>query len=389
MTPIRGRELLHENNTKRLLSMIYSQQPISRVAMARALHLNKSTVSALYNELDEQGYVQMVGAGDSTNVGGRKPVLITINGRHGYLLSFDIGFNHLHIMANYFDGRVAFFRRIPTRGETIQQIISRIDTAIHEAADTLQTDQGLLGLCFSIHGIVDQETIINSPFIDMGDVDLVHDFTEKYQVPVVLENEANLAAIYERDFGQHTDTQNILVVSIHKGIGAGIILDDRLYRGTGGMAGEIGRSLLFTANDLTGQAVVEKKVEDYCSEDAIIDQIKALKHLDTLGRDEVVALYQAHDPATVATIHAFTQAIAKIIFNVATTLAPQTVCLNSPLIEAIPELLTKIQTAAQRLQIKQPISLMENTHYATLLGACSLLLRHVLDIADYQLTLRH
>ena len=61
---------------------------------------------------------------------------------------------------------------------------------------------------------------------------------------MILENEANLAAVFERDFGQAETAKDIVTISIHRGIGAGVIANGRLYRGWHGMAGEIGRNLL-------------------------------------------------------------------------------------------------------------------------------------------------
>ena len=384
MKQLKTQDLLHQRNTKLVLREMFNHQAISRVDIARQLRLNKSTVSSLYSELEKKGYTVEIGAGESTKVGGRRPVMLKINARHGYFLSFDLGFNHLHVMANYFNGDVVYFHRISTRGEAIQQILAAIDNEIQKAFQKIQTETGLLGICFSVHGVVSNNTVVTSPWVDLRGVDLVANFSAKYAVPVVLENEANLAAIYERDFNGTDGKENILMVSIHKGIGAGIIWNNQLYRGFNGTAGKIGRSLMVTDGNSAGSDKGQK-VEDYCSEDAIIDQIKEKKKLAHLVRDDVVKLDQANDTEVQTILANFSVAIARIIFNVATTLAPEAIYINSPLIEAIPRLMDQIKSAGSQLGIQQPVKLTNNSSYATMLGGCSLLLHQVLDMEDFDL----
>ncbi|MEE6717127.1 ROK family transcriptional regulator [Schleiferilactobacillus harbinensis] len=384
MEQLRRQDILHQHNIKLVLREMFNHQKISRVDIARRLKLNKSTVSNLYSELEERGYTLEVGSGESTKAGGRKPVLLTINTKFGYFLNFDLGFNHLHVMANYFNGDVAYFRRINTRDYSIHQILTVIDHEIQKSFRQVQTDEGLLGICFSIHGVVVNNKVVTSPWINMEDVNLVEYFTAKYAVPIILENEANLAAIYERDFNGAAGKENILMLSIHKGIGAGIIWNNRLYRGYNGTAGEIGRSLMFTdGNSLLNDK--KQKVEDYCSEDAIIDQIKEQKQLTTLIRDDVVRLDAEGDQEVKQILTSFSDSIARIIFNVTTTLAPEAIYINSPLIESIPRLMSQIQRALHQLGITQPVALTKNSSYATMLGGCSLILHRVMEMDDFDL----
>lgn len=384
MKQLNTQDLLHQHNIKQVLREIFNHQSISRVDISRRLQLNKSTVSSLYNELEEKGYTAEIGAGESTKVGGRRPVLLTINAHHGFFLSFDLGFNHLHVMANYFNGDVVYFRRVSTFGNSMRETLAIIDQEVQKSFQQIQTEEGLLGICFSIHGVVNDNIVVTSPWVDMADVDLPAYFGAKYGVPVVLENEANLAAIYERDFNGAAGKDNILMISIHKGIGAGIIWNNHLYRGFNGTAGEIGRTRLFT--DYQSVTTDEgRKVEDDCSEDAVIDQVKVQEHSDTLIREDVVKLDEAGNVAVREILTRFSAGIARIVSNVATTLAPEAIYINSPLIEAVPRLMSEIQFAGKQLGVQQPIKLTKNASYATMLGGCSMLLHRVLDMEDFDL----
>lgn len=377
-----GRELFHKQNLDLVLQQIFNNKIISRIDISRTLNLNKSTVSALYNELDEKGILKEVGSGESTSAGGRKPVLVKINERYGYTMNFDLGYRHLHVMGNYINGEVFYYQRIELGSRDIHKILEMIDNQIKLASQSNQTKHGLLGIGFSIHGIVQDNQVINSPFIDMDGVDLADHYSNEYHVPVILENEANLSGIYERDFNDGKDKDNIVAISIHKGIGAGIILNKKLYRGFNGEAGEIGRSLMFTENFTDNK---NDKVEDFCSEDAIIDQVEAQTKQEHLTREDLVQMNRDGDRVVQRELAHFTYAISRVIYNVAISFAPEELYLNSPLIEAIPALFDDIVANTGKLGMKIPIRLIVHSGYATLLGCCSVVTHRALNMDDYNL----
>ena len=146
MTNATGREQLHKRNLNLVLQQIFNNSIISRIDISHTLNLNKSTVSALYNELDKKGLLQEVGSGQSTNVGGRKPVLVKINEQYGYTISFDLGFRHLHVMGNYLNGEVFYYQRIELGSRDIQKILGMIDHQIKVSMQNDQTKRGLLGI---------------------------------------------------------------------------------------------------------------------------------------------------------------------------------------------------------------------------------------------------
>ena len=112
----------------------------------------------------------------------------------------------------------------------------------------MHTERGLIGVGVAIHGVVEDNCVRYTPFhTDLLEHDLATELTEELDVPVFLENEANLAAVYLRDFHDYDSEEtyrNYAVVNIHNGIGAGIIRNERLFRGLHGEAGEIGSQMI-------------------------------------------------------------------------------------------------------------------------------------------------
>lgn len=377
-----NRNQLHDQNLKLVLQQIFNNHPTSRIEISHQLHLNKSTVSSLYNTLMMGGYLSELGLGDASTVGGRKPTMVAINPEYGYTLTFDLGYRHLHVLATNLDGHVWKYDRIDVRGQSIHQMIARINHYIEDLQHEDTTTNGLLGICFSIHGIVNHNRVRTSPFIDMDGVDLEQLFTATYQVSVVLENEANLSAIYERDFNGAKRLNSSVTISIHRGIGAGIILNRELFRGEHGNAGEVGQTVASSDGSLTHPL----RIEDISSEDAIIRQVEEKKDLQNLDRAAIVKLYREHDIDLIPILHRFTVEISHLIYNTVRTLDPNAIFLNSPLIEEIPELLDQVQAEFHQLANADfPISLTTNARLATVLGGCSLITHRILELDGYEL----
>lgn len=383
-----NQDQLHSQNLKLVLQQIFNNQPTSRIEISHNLKLNKSTVSSLYRTLMEAGYLTELGLGEASTAGGRKPVLVGINGQYGYTMTFDLGYRHLHLIANDLNGGILRFDRINVKNRSIHEMIDLIKAFISNVQAADKTDHGLLGICFSIHGIVLNNEIRTSPWTDMDGVDLYKEFSNKYDVPVILENEANLSAIYERDFNGARDLDNMIAISIHRGIGAGVIMRKELFRGKNGEAGEIGRMMANVTSYPEGHSRPQH-VEDICSEDAIIARVEERKGLENLTREDLVRMYQKNDKDVIGIFMQFAVTIAELIHNVVSTLDPDAVFLNSPLIEEVPDLLKEIRKIYSKISLTEmPISVTSNARLATVLGGCSLITHHVLGLEEFEMNFK-
>jgi len=180
-----NRNQLHDQNLSFVLQQIFNNHPTSRIEISHQLNLNKSTISSLYNTLMAAGYLTELGLGEASTAGGRKPTLVEINRDYGYTLTFDLGFRHLHALVTFLDGHVWKYDRIETKGQSIQEMITTMRDYLDNLNQENTTSHGLLGICFSIHGIVMDNQVQTSPFIEMAGIDLEQVFGEAYQVPVV------------------------------------------------------------------------------------------------------------------------------------------------------------------------------------------------------------
>lgn len=379
------RNLSRINNRKLVLQQLFNNQETSQAEIARQLNLNKSTVSSIYTELDEAGLIEEVRQGESTSSGGRKPNMVRLNPNYGFVASFNIGTAYMASMFNYINGEIIRYDRKSIKKFDILTIMQMVKESIKEMQEYDQTKQGLLAIAFSIHGIVYHNQVIDSPFLDLDGIDLEKYFEKEFGVPVVLENEANLSAVFENDYSAGEGIQDLITISIHRGIGVGIIANGQLYRGNRGLAGEIGRTLMTNRFDKGSTKLV--KMESLCSEDAIINQVKEAKGIIELTSDELIRLYH-YDSQVLQIFDQAAELIAEAAFNAIVSFGPQEVYFNSTLFEDIPELYEQIRDKLINFNVSSPIKMIIGSRMTSLLGAGSLAIHRALEMTQYQLKMR-
>lgn len=376
------RNLSRIRNRKLILQQLFNHRETSRAEISRQLNLNKSTVSSIYTELKDEGYIKDVRQGKSTSSGGRKPNLICLNRNYGFVASFSIGTGYMTSMFNYVNGETILYNRQYIEHFDILHIMQIIEKNIQKVQAVDTTLHGLLAIGFSIHGIVSNNKVLDSPFLQLDGIDLKKYYEKEFNVPVILENEANLSAVFENDYSVNSVIQDLVVISIHRGIGMGVIANRTLYRGYRGMAGEIGRTLVLDERDPQKHHLV--KIESLCSEDAIISQVKAAKHLDNITSNQLIQLY--HNDTEVQQI--FERAIkllAEVTYNSFVAYGPEKIYFNATLFEDIPEVYAKIKEQLIKLGVSLPIQMVKGSRMTSLFGASSLAIRRALGLDNYLL----
>lgn len=375
-----NRDLNRLANLKVVKQQLFNQAAISRAEIARNVNLHKSTISSIFTELDREGYIKHLGRGESTGSGGRKPELFTINAQYGYVACFNITYAHLYVMLLYVNGQEISYQREKLPNHDILTVMELINRHLKRGAEIDDTEHGLLGISFSIHAVVDHNQIIHSPYYDLHGIDLQQYFANHYHVPVIIGNEANLAAIYERDYAEPKNSANFIVLSIHRGPGIGVIANHQLFSGYQGMVGELGSVVL---PNRKGQM---QEVGDYLSVDFLQDQLNAAlgttdADYSTLHSFDVSGENSVFNDAT----DQFAHLTSQVLFNLRMLYGPKSIFINSPLIEAMPTLSKKIIHQAAEDNVQVPIKIIEGSCYVSLLGAAAAIIRQVLDLQNVPL----
>jgi predicted NBD/HSP70 family sugar kinase/biotin operon repressor len=234
--------LLRELNEQAVLETIFREGPITRPELAGRTGLSRPAVSAAVRRLEQAGLVGAAGARDGRR--GRKPMSYVVSDRAGFVVGIDIGGANVRVGAANIFGELICDEREPTAKETTRRTSTQIMAMVGDVVTRASADHDRpLAIGISTPGVVDQEaTRVTSLAYNLsadGDFDALSSIGERFGVPVLVENNVNLAAVGERWGGVARGVSTFAFVAIGAGVGMGIVIDDQLVRGAHGAAGEI------------------------------------------------------------------------------------------------------------------------------------------------------
>ncbi len=234
-------------NLSSIFKAIRKQGPISRIELTEITGCSAGTVSNHVRALIRKGFVIETKKGISS--GGRKPIQLMVNPNKAYIFSIEIEVDQIRIVMFDLEIKVVLKSIIPiiykdNYKKTLKQVFFEMDKMIEEK--NLELDN-LLGIGVAVPGLIDKEKDILefAPNLGWKNVYISKIFKDKFNLPVILDNEAKAAAIGEREF-IYPKIDNMVFVSINEGIGCGVILNGELYRGASGNAGEFGHIIIDT-----------------------------------------------------------------------------------------------------------------------------------------------
>lgn len=232
-----------------VFSVIRQTAPVPRIDIARITGLSPATVTSITADLISSGLIQEVPADaqPATQKRGRPRVNLKIRGAAHRVAGMKLSDKSITVTILDF------------AGETIADYSASSDVAIRSAAGTIRYLENTLdaalasagmrrsdisGVGIGIPGFIDTPTghVHWSPNITERDLPLQSMLCQTLGIPVFIDNDANLVAIAEQRFGLGKQARNFIVVSVEQGVGMGIVIDGKLYRGTRGRGAELGHT---------------------------------------------------------------------------------------------------------------------------------------------------
>ncbi|MFV2049394.1 ROK family protein [Metabacillus litoralis] len=269
-----NQHLVKKNNKALVLQLIMHREPISRADIAQISGLHKATVSSLVNELLEEELIYESGPGESS--GGRRPVILHFNKVAGYAIGIDIGANYVLSVLTDLKGNIVLEKNHAVTLTPYPTIMNLVKSMIQSLMTEMpQSRYGVVGIGVGVPGIVNKEgTVLLAPNLGWKNTNLKLDLEELFEVPVIVENEANAGAFCEQKFGAGKDYENMVYISAGIGIGVGIFLNRELYQGKNGFSGEMGHMII----DMNGKPCncgSKGCWEAYASEHALLEQAES------------------------------------------------------------------------------------------------------------------
>jgi glucokinase len=232
---------MRDINRSAILEIIRREGPISRTTIAKSLDVSLPTVMRIVDSLIEEEFVRLHGGTEWS--GGRRRPLLEFNADGYVVLGVDMGGTKMYGAISNLGGDVVDEVSVARHGtsgeESFNCLAASIDTLL--ASPKLE-GRRVRGIGVGAPGVtLHKEGIVKWAYtLGWENFPLKARLAERYSLPITVDNDVNLAALGELWFGAGQNAQNIVLVAIGTGIGAGIIIDGALYRGSHEASGEIG-----------------------------------------------------------------------------------------------------------------------------------------------------
>jgi len=234
--------LLRSINERTILELVRRRGPLSRAQVARDSGLSKPTVSLVLSTLLSVGLVREVGR--STGGKGPSAVLYELNPSAGWVVGIDVGRRWVRAAIADSSGAIAARRDERARVRSASTLIGQIGGVAHAlAAEAGLRWKHVTHATIGSPGVFDpaRGMVAMAPNLPgWGRHGLVEAVREVLGTNVTFENDVNLAALGERARGHGRGVRDFVYLWVGTGVGLGLVLDGKLYRGTRGAAGEIG-----------------------------------------------------------------------------------------------------------------------------------------------------
>lgn len=232
---------------QQVFERVRSAGQTSRVDVAKDLGISPGSVTQLTSELISAGLIVEAASPHDAHTRGRPPVALRIAPGAGYVVGMQLGdFTHSAVLADFAGTPICEYN-CPSSAqqhepEVLVREASSILNALLEKADLDVGQVSAVGV--GIAGVVDHEAgvIPWSPLLRRRNVALRDMLSDAMGLPVLIDNDTNMVTLAELWFGAGRGRQSFAVVTIEYGVGMGLVLDNRLYRGSGGLGLELGHT---------------------------------------------------------------------------------------------------------------------------------------------------
>ena len=389
---ILGASAIRAQHSRLILNLLWSEREISRAELARRTSLSRSTVSAIVSDLLSTGLVQEARTGVSS--GGRRPIMLEFRDQASSIVGIELGATHISCVLTDLrcNVRASWSAPAPVRDEP-EVALKKMTMAVRSVleADGVEPWQ-LVGIGVAVPSPVDKERpgeLLPLVLTKWAGYNITSHLQRSFKRPVFVDNDANLGALAELWWGAGSSSENLAYIKVATGIGAGLIIDGRIFRGSGGIAGEIGH----TSIDPNGpQCVCGLKgcLTTFIGTPALLERAEDELRASDSNRpppasiDELVKAALDGDPMSVELIRYASDKLGVGVAGMLNLLNPKTVILGGGLASAGHLVLDAVQRTIRNLSLPASISNTEIritglNEWGIALGAATLVLQGALE----------
>ncbi|GAQ16965.1 N-acetylglucosamine repressor [Oceanobacillus picturae] len=373
-------QLMKSVNKSIILNKVRTSEPISRAQIAKETKLTPPTVSSIVKELLEEGIIRESSLGESQ--GGRKPTMLHINLDAFYVIGVDAGPQRVTSILTDLAGNIIhradkqLFTPI-----TNEQFMKILKDAIRETIEASNREKReMVGIGVAMHGVVNVETgtSLIAPNLNLKNIPIKEELEKEFELDIKVENDARAMALGESWFGGHASA-SMVAVNIGHGVGAGLVINEKLYHGVRDIAGEIGHMTI----DLHGPTCTCGNtgcLQAFVSGPAIA----ARSHKEGLTGEDIAKLAKSGDKEATALLEETGKLIGIGLVNLIHLVNPEKIVLGGGVMKSEKFILPAIKETISSRGLTQDaketnVSVTKLGAHATLLGAVALLLVELFD----------
>ena len=362
MLQAKNLQAIKQSNRVTVLDFIRHNEPVSRRGISRDLEISPTTASTAVSDLINMNLIREIGQGVST--GGRRPILLEINPKGGTVISVDV--------ASAFDRRIIRAGALDLKSNILIEIkhehhigsnetmLAAIRGIIHELIASPDVElQEAVAIGISVPGLVNAETgelvftNINVKQLRLGPL-----LTDEFQAPVLVQNSEDAAALGEYRFGVGQGATSLVYLSIGAGVGAGFVVNGRIYQHGRTSAGEIGHITVQPDGPVCGcgnrgclsalvsSEMLVQSVQTALEEGHVVDT--AVLNPDTLDIHQIMAAAQTGEPLCQDVVTQASEWVGMTVANIINFLNPEVIVFGGELFEENTYFFSLVKQVARR-----------------------------------------
>ncbi len=291
--------LIKDINDRLVLNLIREHEIISGADLAQITGMRPSTISNILKGLKAKDLIINRGKGESTDKGGKRPFLWSLNKEATYVIGIDVEIGEitavvLNLSGEYVARHIYHVERVSDTDEVVGQIRDAVDDILIKAG--LERTR-ILGMGIAVAGVVDSDTgvLIMSDISQKMNVPLRRFLEREFQFPIVIENNANSSAIGAKWVGSAIGAKDFMTILVEMnrdigGLGIGLVLNNQLYHGARFCSGELNvqlptlASTLGTLRNRLNEGKLISKYADNIKDLDIYTMIDMAKNGDTVAQ---------------------------------------------------------------------------------------------------------
>lgn len=357
-------QLLRRVSAGAVLDFMRASDAVTVTEVMEATGLTRATAISVCEDLMERGWIRELE--NQRAFGGyqkgRPARRFELNERAGYVLGMDIGISKATVVVSDLRGKALGRSSQPFANAEIsaEERIAVIDRAAMLALDSVgATPESVLAVCAGIAAPVDRngEVLVTQHFWGLFDVGLKSALRDRRGWTVLLENDANLAALGDRWRGAAAGVDDVVVILASERLGSGVIDGGRLLHGRGGGAGELAfLDMVEGVGDTFGIAALARG----WAADALAGKARTSlrDHVEGAEAEQVFAAAAAGDAVSLKILERIADRMARVIGAVATIINPELVVIGGAvansagvLLDPIADRLTKYTVTPPRVAV--------------------------------------